>query len=128
MAKQARKNEPLIGIWWDDGSTLAALAHQPDSHSLSTRLLDSDLQHVTEWPKVAKKFCKSVDNGYECVPRGRVIFDSQRMLGVIYHGSATTADRLERIAKKFQLTDWRAMRDPHYAFGAEIDQVFDDDY
>ena len=127
MKKKTQKLEPLIGIWWDDGVTLAALAHSPDVSSSGTDRRDSDLQHVKEWPRVAKQFGRSPDDGYETVQRGRVLFDTQTKSGIIYHGSATSKARLKLIAKEFQLTSWKAFGDSHYAFGDEIDQLFEDD-
>lgn len=127
MKKKTAPSKPRIGIWWDDGKTLRAITHSPLKNASGGLLLDSNLQHVKEWPTQAKYFGRSAHDGYESVPRGRVIFNTKTNQGIIYHGNATTQERLKRIAARFQLKVWKADRDPHYAFGEEIDRVFEDD-
>jgi hypothetical protein len=120
-------DRPKIGIWWDNGSCLVALAHPPESKSHDGRHIDSDLNHVDEWAKVAKKLGKSPRDEYFCVPRGRVIWDMKLKRSVIYHGSSTTKARLDRIAEEFQLANWIAAQDDHYELGDSADALFDDD-
>lgn len=44
------KDEPQIGIWWDNGSQIVAFPHQPGETELSTGLCDSDDAHNDLWP------------------------------------------------------------------------------
>lgn len=55
------------------------------------------------------------DYEYEEWPRGRVVFDCERQLFVVYADKKITQARLESaILKEFGLADARFMRDPHY--------------
>ena len=119
--------EPGIGIWWDNGVEIAALVHSiSENSSCSGPRIDSDLSHADDWPRVAGKLGRSVDDEYFCVPRGRVQLDVRSNSGIILHGPATDRRRLELIAKRFGLETWRAELDTHYYHGADADRLFDD--
>lgn len=121
-------DSPLVGIWWDDGTTLAAFAHSINQGvSCLERLIDSNLEHWREWPKVCSKFGKLPSDEYFDVPRGRVIHDAGQGRSVIYHGSATPPERLPMIAKAFGLDEWIAAVDLHYEMGDAIDELFDEE-
>ena len=128
MSRQNQPQKgPLLGIWWDDGQTLAALAHPiTEKTSAAGGFVDSDLEHWREWKHVAALFGKSAQEEYFNVPRGRVLLRQRTRQGVIYHGSTTTATRLKVIAAEFQLTDWKADLDPHYEMGNAVDDLFED--
>jgi hypothetical protein len=125
--KRAAREDPLIGIWWDDGTTLVALAHSCQDCASVANMLSSNLEHVVEWGKVASAFGRTEKDEYASVPRGRVVFDVRNNQGLIYHGAATSPSRLALIAKRFRLRRWKAIRDAHYAFGPEIDEVFEEE-
>ena len=114
--------QPLIGIWWDDGTTLVALSHPRTENASGNTLIDSDFNHVDEWPRIAGQF--GVDSGedYFRIPRGRVIFDAENEISLLYHGGATGRDRLELIAKTFQLDAHVCRRDEHYEQEPPIDE------
>lgn len=116
----------MIGIWWDDGRTIAALAHSPTEKASKGPLIDSDLNHWEAWPEVAAKFGLSSDDEYYDVPRGRVLLRQQTGEGLIYHGNATSKARLRKIATFFRLAKWKAQRNEHYDMGPEIDALFED--
>lgn len=119
---------PLVGIWWDDGTTLKALSHPATAGVSSLEpLLDSDLEHWREWSKVCKEFGKLPSDEYFEVPRGRVLYDVGQGRGVIYHGRSTPPERLRGIAEAFRLQAWRAAVDLHYEMGDAVDELFDDD-
>ncbi len=119
---------PLIGIWWDNGQTLAAQGQPPAERStVIAGYFDSDLAHVDQWKDVAARFGKSPREEYFTVPRGRVVLSKRTGESVIYHGSATTPERLQAIAAEFQLVVWKAAIDPHYQIGDAADELFDDD-
>lgn len=90
-------------------------------------LLDSDLEHWREWPKVCRKFGKVPSDEYFDVPRGRVLYDAGEGRGAIYHGSATPPDRLDKVAEAFQLNAWVAATDLHYEMGDIVDEMFEID-
>jgi hypothetical protein len=119
--------QPTIGIWWDDGRTIAALAHAPTENASKGPLIDSDLNHFEEWPKVAARFALTPQDEYYDVPRGRVLLRQKTGEGLIYHGNATSKARLRKIAATFQLSTWKARRNEHYDMGPEADALFEDD-
>lgn len=119
--------EPLIGIWWDDSRRLMALAHPPTENASGDELIDSDLEHWEEWPRVAHHFGKSADSEYFETPRGRVMLRRRTGVGVILHGNATSPERLQVIAARFQLRQWESCSDEHYAIGPAADALFEDD-
>jgi hypothetical protein len=117
-----------IGIWWDDGQTLAAITHSPaENSSRQAGFIDSNLNHVDEWPGVAQKFGKTARDEYFIVPRGRVILHGRTGRGVIYHGTGTSAERLKPIAAAFNLANWKAVVDLHYETGAALDDIWEYD-
>ena len=117
---------PKIGIWWDEGKHLVALAHSSNVNAFHGRYIDSNLTHVEEWSAIAGQFGKSPDDEYYETPRGRVLLDTKRNIGVVYHGSSTSKSRLAKIAKAFELKEWVAELDDHYEMGENVDFFFDD--
>lgn len=116
----------LIGIWWDDGTSLVALTHSPSENSSGQAWIDSNLNHAEEWKSVAPQFGLSAQSEYFSLPRGRVLFNRLTGTGLIYHGAATHADRLPVIAAEFRLKNWTARIDDHYQMGRDADALFDD--
>ncbi len=119
-------NDPLIGIWWDDGSRRVVLAHPITENATGDTLVDSDLQHVEEWSKVRKQFGRAAREEYFSVPRGRVIYDRRKKRGIIYHGPSTSPERLQEIAEEFQLREWVSRLDEHYYMDADADWLFEE--
>jgi hypothetical protein len=117
---------PSIGIWWDTGKLIAAIAHPPTENTTRTGTrLDSNLSHADEWAQVARKLGRTTEDEYFSVPRGRVLLEMDSS-GVILHGPATTRKRLALIAKRFGLAKWRAELDQHYFTGEDADGLFEE--
>ena len=117
---------PLVGIWWDNGSRLVVRCHSPCENTFQGAWLDSELNHIDEWPSVAVEFGLRETVEYFSIPRGRVLLRPGTFNAMIYHGNGTAADRLQVIAERFRLQTWEAKTDPHYAIGAEADAFFDE--
>lgn len=117
---------PLVGIWWDNGTTLVALTHSPDENSHGNDGIDSNLNHADEWDHVAPRFGLSARAEYFSIPRGRVLINRPTGAGLIYHGAATTENRLRVIAAEFRLDAWNGKLDDHYQMGHAADALFDD--
>lgn len=116
-----------IGIWWDDGTRIVLFKQSPRKPDKYTGLCDSDDNHNDLWPEVAMQLGVGPDDEYFSVPRGRVLWDPKTKISVIYHGNATSAERLEKIAEEFGLTNWISRRDIHYSMGSEADGLFFDE-
>ena len=117
--KQADPTEPtdrspMIGIWWDYAGQVVALAHPPNTDSHGTDLIDSDLDHWREWPRICRRFGRSPESEYFALPRGRVMHRADGRPALIYHGSITPHDRLLVIAAHFRLDRWESRLDEHY--------------
>ncbi len=121
-------NVPHVGIWWDNGKTIVVCSHPyTENVTRSRTLLDSNLAHVEQWPSVAKQLGQRATDEYFTVPRGRVVMDLNSMTGIILHGNATTRRRLEMIARRFRLRNWRSEFDHHYLTGEAADRLFEED-
>ena len=117
---------PLIGIWWDDGSQIVPFHHLPDENNVQAGYCDSDFAHNDFWPQAKMQFGLDEWAEYFSVPRGRVLWSPAKQTSVIYHGNATSPDRLEKIADTFKLGNWNAKTDIHYTIGNAVDDFFDD--
>lgn len=117
---------PLIGIWWDDGTTLVALTHHPTENFSGEHWIDSNLNHAEEWGRVGPQFGLSYRSEYFSIPRGRVLLNRRTGVSIIYRGAATDADRLRLIAAEYCLNDWDSEIDEHYQTGPDADALFDD--
>jgi hypothetical protein len=124
--KAKKPPNPLLGIWWDSSQQIVIVAHGPDKQTaVQAGMLDSELTHAEEWPKIAKKLGRSSADDYFIVPRGRVLHELKTGRAVIYHGNATSTARLVEIAEAFQLTNWVGRLDDHYSTGESIDALFE---
>ena len=117
---------PQIGIWWDDGERLYTHSHSPFDVEPIEGIFDSEASHVDLWHEAAMFFCKTKDAEYFSVPRGRIVWLRKDNKARIFHGNATTPDRLDVIAKAFSLQKWDAQTDIHYMMGDSVDDLFDD--
>ena len=117
---------PQIGIWWDNGSHIVAFPHLPGESDRATGLCDSDDAHNDLWPDAAIRLGLTDSEEYFSVPRGRVLWSPSKKTSIIYHGNATSTDRLEKIAVMFSLTEWEPRTDIHYMMGDAISDLFDD--
>jgi hypothetical protein len=115
--------QPKIGIWWDDGRTIVALAHSPKEKSSRGGLIDSELSHLEQWPNVAARFALTSQDDYYDVPRGRVLLHRRTGEGLICHGNSTSQTRLRKIAAFFQLTTWTALRKTLYDMSPDTDAL-----
>lgn len=119
-------SEPQIGIWWDDGSKIVAFPHASGEVDLATGLSDSDDSHNDLWPDAAMRFGLIDFEEYFSIPRGRVLWSPAKQLSIIYHGNATTPERLKKIAAEFSLEKWEARTDIHYMMGDAVNDLFND--
>lgn len=120
--------KPRVGIFWDTGKIIAAVAHSPTENVTRTGTrLDSNLSHADEWANVARKLGRTTKDEYFSVPRGRLLLELDGLTGVILHGPATKPKRLALIARRFGLVQWRAELDQHYFTGEDADRLFEPD-
>lgn len=106
--------ESKIGIWWDNGRTIIAYPVKIGAPDPELGLCDSDDSHVDYWPDAAMLLGAYPVDDYFSIPRGRVMYDPERQISIIFHGNRTDESRLPLIAAEFSLGGWEARRDGHY--------------
>ena len=123
------KSNSLVGIWWDNGRVIVSFKHLPGPPERLTKLCDSDFNHVDFWGEAAFRLGSDHGDEYYSIPRGRILWNPFTCESIIYHGNATSLDRLKLIAEEFALVRWVAKQDLHYCLGDLTDALFsDDDY
>jgi hypothetical protein len=110
-----------IGIFWVwKGVVLGRARNQDEGEEGVPGLVDSPDSHVDLWPAItldAYQFPALMNIAYEYVPRGRVLYDKNQDLSIVYLDSTLdTAKARKAIAKFFDLdlanVTWES--DPHY--------------
>lgn len=124
LLKSSTMSDPMIGIWWADRNRIVAILQRPNRATDRTSLLDSDFSHADEWPGIAHHFGKTPDVDYFVIPRGRILFDRDQGIGILYHGNFTEGNRLQEIATLFGFAVWKAQLDDHYLMGDSVDDLF----
>jgi hypothetical protein len=108
------KRDPQIGIWWDNGELIIVFPTSAGKSDPETGLCDTEDSHNDCWPEAAMQLGAEPDDEYFSVPRGRVKYDPERNISIIFHGNHTAESRLPMIAAKFGLQNWEARKDGHY--------------
>lgn len=121
------RRKPFVGIWWHDARTLVAIGEPAAKTHPPGRLVDSNLEHVREWPRIAAEFGKNAESEYFEIPRGRVLWESECEQGIVYHGNGTTAEILNALGRIFHLQRWQHRLDEHYLMGEAVHDLFEDD-
>ncbi len=119
-------NNPMIGIWWDDGKTIVSFKQSTGKPERITGLCDSDYNHADFWATAAALFKRRTNDDYFGIPRGRVLWNPRKKLAINYHGNATDRSRLELIAVEFGLVQWIAVADLHNSMNGHADSLFFD--
>lgn len=74
-----------IGIFWFYKNQVFGVSHQFDINSSdSLGMIDSPYNHVSYWNELRDKFSELRNIEYDEVPRGRVIFDKNKNILIIY--------------------------------------------
>lgn len=74
-----------IGIFWFYKNQVFGVSHQFDINSSdSLGMIDSPYNHVSYWNELRDKFSELRDIEYDELPRGRVIFDKNKNILIIY--------------------------------------------
>ena len=74
-----------IGIFWFYDNKVIGIAHDFSlKEADSIGLIDSKYTHVDYWEILRRQLPELKDREYEQLPRGRVIFDTNRNKAIIY--------------------------------------------
>ena len=117
-------SEPHVGIWWQGREGLVAFAQALDAVEEPMPLIDSDLAHNDLWPHAAGRLGADRTSEYFEIPRGRVLWDSTRDRGIVYHGNATGRETLVQVAALFGLPNWETRKDDHYLMGESLERFY----
>ena len=115
------KTEIYVGIWWHHEQKLIGFAQPITAIQEPRTLIDSDLTHADAWDFARRQLSCPSDVEYFAIPRGRILWHSERETGILYHGNATQAGVLSVLAKLFGLPRWEAHLDEHYLTGDALD-------
>lgn len=115
------KTEIHVGIWWHHGQKLIGFVQPVKAVQEPRTLIDSDLTHADAWDFARRRLSCPSDVEYFAIPRGRILWHSERETGILYHGNATQAGVLSVLAKLFGLPRWEALLDEHYLTGDAFD-------
>ncbi|WP_146405365.1 hypothetical protein [Allorhodopirellula heiligendammensis] len=118
--------QPQIDMWWDNGSRIVAFPHRPGEPDRATGLCDSDDAHNDLCPDAAMQLGLTDFEEYFSVLRGCVLWSPTKKTSIIYHGNATTPQRLQKMGAEFSLNDWKSRTDTHYMMGDANDDLFED--
>lgn len=70
-----------IGIFWFYKNQVLGISHEFDINSSdSLGMIDSAYNHVSYWDELRNKFSELREIEYDDVPRGRVIFDKNKLI------------------------------------------------
>lgn len=107
-----------IGVFWIyDNKVFLETQKLEDIKSING-FKDSDLSHYQVWDKVKNQHHKFYLYEYEDIPRGRVVYDIEENLFIIYCNENTLQEEVSKklILEKFQLLNENSIfkEDGHY--------------
>ena len=105
-----------IGIFWYYQEAVIGIAHIATTVD-SLGLADSPYAHVSYWKELQLQIPALLSLEYEEVPRGRVIFDSNKQkLRVFLDVKLLKKDIINKVAAFFdaEFDDLLLRKDPHY--------------
>lgn len=102
-------NKPQIGIFWSYKNKIFHIEGSNLEDGIETSVSrDYAIGHYNAWFVMAKngvldKLPKSMQDEYDSIPRGRVVYLFEKKKFVIYHGDEFTQAEKEEIIKAFNL-------------------------
>ena len=113
-----------VGIWWHDAERLVAFLQSITEIKAVGHLIDSDISHDSTWETARHELVCPKEAEYFDVPRGRIVWDTVRQSGILYHGNATPTGVFEELARHFRLPRWEARLDEHYLTGEALEAFY----
>ena len=113
-----------VGIWWHSHQRLVAFLQSIAEIEAKTHLVDSDLSHDSAWEIARRELhCPTTAEYFE-IPRGRILWDTVRRAGILYHGNSTPEVVFQELARLYGLPRWEARLDEHYLMGEALEQFY----
>lgn len=113
-----------VGIWWQSEQKIVGFGQLLTATTKTVQLVDSSLGHADIWDLARRLLSCPSGVEYFSIPRGRVLWHRVRDLGIIYHGNATPAGVLPKLARLFGLPKWEAHQDSHYLVGDALEAFY----
>lgn len=113
-----------VGIWWHDDELLVAFLQSISEIKAEGHLIDSDLSHDSVWETARHELTGHENAEYFDIPRGRIVWDTVRCSGILYHGNATPTNVFEQLARLFRVPRWEARLDEHYLTGEALEEFY----
>ena len=107
-----------IGIFWYWNNQVIGIAHSFNiTKADSIGLIDSPYTHVEYWVTLQEKYSELQNYEYEQIPRGRVIFDTNKEKSIIYLDKTLLyKSKINRVYDFFNLNPEQSVlkKDSHY--------------
>jgi len=112
------RNKKDIGVFWIFKNKVFFETQKLEDIESINGFKDSDLSHYQVWDKIKNKHSKFYLYEYEEIPRGRVVYDTEKNQFIIYCNENTLQEEISKkiILEKFQLLNENAIfqEDEHY--------------
>lgn len=113
-----------VGIWWHNSERLVVFLQPVAEIKAARQLVDSDLSHDACWETARQEFhCRGTVEYFD-LPRGRIVWDTVRASGLLYHGNATPQEVFDVLVRLYGLPNWEARLDEHYLTGDALEEFF----
>ena len=107
-----------IGIFWYWNNQVIGVAHNFSfSEADSIGLIDSPYTHIEYWITLQEKYSELQNYEYEQIPRGRVIFDTNKEKSIIYLDKTLLyKSKINKVYDFFNLNPEQSVlkKDSHY--------------
>lgn len=110
-----------VGIFW---VIYERIWHKKQEKEIRNGKIDSDFAHYLVWENSPLKE-KYKESDFATFPRGRVIYDSEKMEHIIYADGCISKERLLKIAELFCIEKYRIEGDLHYRCDNCLNKWFD---
>ncbi len=108
----------MVGIFWVYQKQIFAKTVPVDTIKPIAGYVDSDLAHYTVWDEIVRCHPEVYLFEYEEIPRGRVVFNQNKMQYIVYAHHSIVEDEKKRqlVLKTFKLRKKSVLfkRDQHY--------------
>ena len=106
-----------IGIFWYWNNQVIGIAHSFNITADSIGLIDSPYTHIEYWITLQEKYSELQNYEYEQIPRGRVIFDTNKEKSIIYLDKTLLyKSKINKVYDFFNLNPEQSVlkKDSHY--------------
>lgn len=113
----------VVGIFWViKGQVYFKMQEKEIDNSKNQSIIDSDYGHFYEWDNLCAKLYPLSD--FATFPRGRVLYDIQNQINVVYVDKCISKTEINKIVKIFNLKTYQIKHDEHYSCDKCVGDIF----